>query len=354
MRPLTLNVNLVGHIRVQSFAMIVFLSLSYSLEVVASTKAAFFPSQLVAENKSVSITFSVSVLRAILLWSSDILNSDICVTILLAARPAVTISGGHGVQITGASCTVRFNCDVRLQVWFISLDLCSGPVLMYSAPSVFTDNIRPRDPHDSVCVFVSQSPPLRFTMSPGQSNATFTAFHQSDISSGKEECASQGSTPRVCEADLGEPAFFVLRNVPADLITLHGQLEKKREDLCAREFLPLITETETSTRQIQLARRTVLSCVNDERTPSYSLSFIILVAMFVGMAVFTFVTVCGWGFKLKAKLNRFLRLEMVAKMEIDPMNMGRRNSVHDQVPLIPDHKEEEAEADGLCALPGRF
>jgi hypothetical protein len=312
-----------------------------SLEITAHGSQLFVPCGLIAANESIYAKFQFTDLHAVFLWTPQSGNDSVLLWLSITSHKgdvsADSMTRKHGVRVSGSACTIRFQTDVTLEIWFIPASTCVGPSIVYSAANVFMDEMKLKRSYAQICFFFLQFPRLHFRIDRHQSNSTLISYSNSDFMFGKRH--SIGG--RVYEIDVREPTFFALNDVNPDRISLYGKRKGLPTANCFHEFMPLVSESAIRVSEIESDSGNMFSCVNDDLASDYSLPYVFLGIMGLIMAGLPLMVLFGWYSKMKIRLRMFLTGERDVNLVVDPKKLLKRDQIEDIVPVILDEAEEE-------------
>jgi hypothetical protein len=252
----------------------------------------FLPPRLVRAGAKLQLTFPANLTQAVFLWLSQIPDREVTVHVSLLSSNGTAFVHGQsanaGIRVIGSGATLTYSTDVVVQVWLLPPGLCLGPALLYAAPSAFTDDLRPDDHADALCVFFANSPKLRISVVSPLS-ALFYTESRIDLPPPARSCA-----PKSCDAKFRDPGFFVLENIrPSQRTTFDMRITEKVDASvpCSREFIPVLEESKTRIIELALTSGDLFSCSDLQASrETISATMAVIGIVFLGLIVLTIAT----------------------------------------------------------------
>jgi hypothetical protein len=297
----------------------------------------FFAPGLVRAGGSVRASFPGAGGQCVFLWRPQNPESDLALSINVTTSSGATFASNvaldSGVRAVGCVIALNFSHDVFLQLWAVPDGLCPGPVLFYSSPSGFSDDLRPAGA-TSLCAFFGATN-IDVAVS-GKSGARF--FRHADLRAPAMTCETVAGCTFASD---GHMLLSLQPLQPPDHIalTVAARGPPNREP-CTRSFVPLLAESGLDTTEMPLDPLSRMSChLAQQSLPS---PLIVFGVVCLGLSGVALIVLFGWCARIRHQLVVFTSGGKDINRDIDPKQLLREDQIQHLVSVVPEGEEEDA------------
>jgi hypothetical protein len=301
----------------------------------------FFPPRFVPAGETVTASAPDDSGQAIFLWQAE--AAGVAADLALAAEsglpPHLTLSSTRGVRVAGGRAALNFTADVRIQAWLVPAALCPGPVLFYSAPAAFTDDLRPLAPTE-FCAFFAHA---RFRAAVG-GRAGARLFSAARIGAPAVCNRSHG-----CTFESTDSSFLSLQNIERnDRITLEVTAKDAADGPCERAFIPLAAAGAVRPLEMPLEPADLFSCAVGN---PHHLALVVFAVAFMALVCIALLVLFGWCSAIQRRLRVLLSGSRDVNRDIDPKQLLREDQIQNLISIVPECEEEDAGDGAAQAAP---
>jgi hypothetical protein len=277
---------------------------------------------LLRAGEAATASFALDSAQAVFLWRAATgVVASLSLTSENGTTSHVTLMSDWGVRAMARNATLNLSADVTLQVWQIPRALCTGPVLFYSAPVAFSDDLRPSSATE-FCAFFGHAQ-FHATVDGTSRARLFTAANA-------REPAARCDRIRACTFESTQSSFLYVPGIEkGERTTLEFTAKSDTDQPCDRSFIPLVIENAVYTLEMPLDPSNRFSCSVTSTHHSY---FMIFGVVFMALACLALLVLFGWCSRVQ---------------------LLREDQIQHLISIVPEGEEEDAAEGVTPSAPAR-